>query len=86
MRETKVVDVSQIQLVSPVLKPRVLEIIEYISQGGVVPVVKLSPVPGRVGQYSPLNRKGKDIVAAHKLMGLPMLVARFSRKLRRDIH
>ena len=86
MREAKIIDVSQIQLIKPILKPRVLEIISFISQGGAVPIVKLSPIPGKVGQYRPLNRRSIDICVAHRLMGLPMLVARFSKSLRRDIH
>ena len=86
MRETKVIDVSQVNISKPVLKPRILEIISYISNGGVSPIVKLAPIVGKRGQYITLNRRSTDFVVAHKLMGLPLIIARFSRKLNRKVN
>ena len=84
MRETKVIDVSQVRLGKIDLNPKVLEIISFISQGGIPNPVHLTPTG--TGQYTCVDKRSKFKVTAAKLMGLPLIVARFSKKMRKDIH
>lgn len=84
MRETKVIDVSQVRLGKVELNPKILEIISFISQGGIPNPVHLTPTG--TGQYLCVDKRSKFKVTAAKLMGLPLIVARFSRKMRKDVH
>ena len=84
MRETKVIDISQVRLGKPTLNPSVLKIISFISNGGVPSPIHVTPTG--LGQYIPVDKRSIYQLTAHKLMGIPLIVARFSKRMRKDVN